>query len=234
MKRIFAFTLAEILTTLTLIGVVAAFTIPSLIMSNEKQRTIAAIKTNYSAFQRAVELSEVDNGPTSVWNFNYTYGAFWDKYLAPYMHIVNTTTYPNVYPNGTLSPDGKNKETLLALSRYNGFVVTLANGTNVLFPGNDRTANYWGNNSFAFGFDINGSKGPNKWGRDLFCATIYSEGIVPWGQNNTVDGPFGELTRNNILNVSSQNYQCKKDKRGMHCLALIILDGWKIADDYPW
>ena len=229
MKRIFAFTLAEILTTLTLIGVVAAFTIPSLIMSNEKQRTIAAIKTNYSAFQRAVELSEVDNGPTSVWTFKNSYGAFWDKYLAPYMQVVATTTYPQAYPNGTVRPN-ETKETALQMTYTNGIVHTLNNGTNIISPRRDCVSG----NGQSYGFDINGSKGPNKWGRDIFCFTIYAKGVIPCCQDGMGDGPFGELTRNNIKTVSAQNYQCSKSGRGMSCLALIILDGWKIADDYPW
>ena len=231
MKRIYAFTLAEILTTLTLIGVVAALTIPSLIISNEKQRTIAAIKTNYSAFQRAVELSEVDNGPTSVWMFKNNHSdTFWAQYLAPYLQVVSTTTYPKAYPNGILRPDGKNKETSLALSKNDGVVVKLENGTNVLFA-----SNAWDmRKDFTFAFDINGSKGPNKWGRDLFFIAIYEKGVVPCNQDGTGDAPFGELTRSNIINISNYDYQCRKDKRGMSCLALIVFDGWKIADDYPW
>ncbi|MCR4880878.1 MAG: type II secretion system GspH family protein, partial [bacterium] len=50
MKNNFAFSLAETLTTLMLIGVVAAVTIPVLNANVEKQKTIANLKRLYSSF----------------------------------------------------------------------------------------------------------------------------------------------------------------------------------------
>ena len=44
------FTLAEVLITLGIIGVVAAMTMPSLITAKQEKATISTIKKNYSIF----------------------------------------------------------------------------------------------------------------------------------------------------------------------------------------
>ena len=47
------------------------------------------------------------------------------------------------------------------------------------------------------------------------------------------DNPI--MDRNKLKNgPSAQGYQCNKTGRGAWCGALIIMDGWKISDDYPW
>ena len=48
--RRFAFTLAEVLITLGIIGVIAAMTIPGLITNFKKRETVAKVKVAYSTF----------------------------------------------------------------------------------------------------------------------------------------------------------------------------------------
>ena len=53
----FAFTLAEVLITLGIIGVVAALTMPTLITKYQKKATAAKLKNAYSTLQNAVLMS---------------------------------------------------------------------------------------------------------------------------------------------------------------------------------
>ena len=62
MKKI-AFTLAEVLITLGIIGIVAAMTLPTLIQSNKNKEVEAKLKKIYSVMNQAILLSEKDNGP---------------------------------------------------------------------------------------------------------------------------------------------------------------------------
>src|SRR5574344_1226697 len=57
-----AFTLAEVLITLGIIGVVAALTIPTLINSYQEKATITALKKFYSVASQACLLAKVENG----------------------------------------------------------------------------------------------------------------------------------------------------------------------------
>ena len=57
-----AFTLAEVLITLGIIGVVAAMTLPSLIQRNNNKVVETRLKKFYSAINQAIMMAEVDYG----------------------------------------------------------------------------------------------------------------------------------------------------------------------------
>lgn len=62
------FTLAEVLITLGIIGIVAAMTLPALVHNYKKQEIEAKIKKFYTNMAQAVKLSEIDNGPAFYWS----------------------------------------------------------------------------------------------------------------------------------------------------------------------
>jgi len=63
-----AFTLAEVLITLGIIGVVAALTIPSLIANYKDKETIVKLKKVYSVLSQAYQRAVFDNGAPDSWN----------------------------------------------------------------------------------------------------------------------------------------------------------------------
>ena len=62
-----AFTLAEVLITLGIIGVVAAITLPVIIQNHQKHVVENRLKSFYSIINQAVRMSEIDNGPAAEW-----------------------------------------------------------------------------------------------------------------------------------------------------------------------
>ena len=62
-----AFTLAEVLVTLSIIGVVSAMTIPTLVRNNQEHQTIAKLKATYSILSQAMKVAEMKNGPMDEW-----------------------------------------------------------------------------------------------------------------------------------------------------------------------
>ena len=86
-----AFTLAEVLITLAVIGIVAAMTIPTLINKYQEKVTVTKVKKMYSTLNQAVKLAEVDNGPVATWNLpGYTNGGsqMFYSYLQPYLRVT--------------------------------------------------------------------------------------------------------------------------------------------------
>ena len=67
LKKIFAFTLAETLITIGIIGIVSALTIPTLIQEYKKVETSSRLKKFYSIMQQAIIMSEIDNGDSKEW-----------------------------------------------------------------------------------------------------------------------------------------------------------------------
>ena len=66
------FTLAEVLITLGVIGIVAAMTIPTMINNYQKKVTVTKLKLAYSQLYNAIKLSEVDNGNFNGWDMGLT------------------------------------------------------------------------------------------------------------------------------------------------------------------
>lgn len=64
-----AFTLAEVLTTLGIIGIVAAMTLPNIITNYQKKVTVERLKKIYSVMQNAYLRSQNDNGPAEYWDY---------------------------------------------------------------------------------------------------------------------------------------------------------------------
>ena len=66
MKKFFkGFTLAEVLITLTVIGVVAALTLPTVISHHNKKVVETKLAKFYSTMNEAIQRSIIDNGEPS-------------------------------------------------------------------------------------------------------------------------------------------------------------------------
>ena len=63
-----AFTLAEVLITLGIIGIVAALTIPAIITNYQKKATVVHLHKVYAQLKNMVKLSELDNGSMDGWD----------------------------------------------------------------------------------------------------------------------------------------------------------------------
>ena len=66
-KKKFAFTLAEVLITLAIIGVVASLTVPALKRNIDEQSNMTALKKFYREFNNATTLITYMEGPPSYW-----------------------------------------------------------------------------------------------------------------------------------------------------------------------
>ena len=101
-----AFTMAEVLITLGIIGIVAAMTLPSLIGKYQKKVTVTRLKRTYTVLSQAVQRSIADNGDPSGWNTESYYWSegsqanlqkiletFSSTYIVPYLAKINRIEY---------------------------------------------------------------------------------------------------------------------------------------------
>lgn len=90
------FTLAEVLITLGVIGVVAALTIPVLIENHNKKIVVTRLKKVYTTMNQAIKMAELEYGDRKEWfenksGLDRTFTKQWvDKYLVPYLNVVDT------------------------------------------------------------------------------------------------------------------------------------------------
>ncbi len=235
-----AFTLAEVLITLGIIGVVAAFTIPSLLTNFQKRETITRLKAAYSILNQAIKLSEYDNGEIESWDYTLSPADWVDKYIRNYAKIsdINSRTVKQSERwkllDGTLLNWGS--------GMYTNPKYSLINGVWVSFYINkySGTVNYRKQGVWII-VDVNGNTGPNRMGRDVFVMSIFpyaypDEKIVMGAHEQCGSGTLHrQMTKREQL-LNSGCATCKKDKSGwgFGCSRLIQLDNWRIAPDYPW
>jgi len=173
------FTLAEVLITLGIIGVIAALTIPTLINKTTNKELETAFKKNYSIVQNAYKKAYYDNGNTPpnfddktdidefFSNFKISsatapQGYFiknFDKTLDMANDLYATFYFSNsTYRTSYILADGS----LIGIFSYNG-----SNGAGDVLV------------------DTNGTKGPNRVGYDVFMYT--NKNVV----NTTILSPVG-------------------------------------------
>lgn len=202
-----AFTLAEVLITLGIIGVVAAMTLPTLIQQHQKQVYVTQLKKALSTVQNMVTKITADEGASDLYstslfdglcglgkeNCSYDDGygdpSVLDNIVPKYIKTVKTCSNGECnIEYGTISwPNDK-------------YIIS----DSVMLPASGRLKGYYSNDGaiFYFGYvgysgnheiepnstglltciDVNGEKGPNLKDRDLFCYTYcpnLGEKIVP-------------------------------------------------------
>ena len=214
-----AFTLAEVLITLGIIGVVAAVTMPTLISKYKEQVMLTKLKKAYTELYTALRMASVDYGDCSTWEYGSAFDGdsavkFLDKYIAPYLKLSkNCGKNSGCLSGGIYSLDG------IYLSNYgdsdiksaravtaSGYVITVTSGGYYV--------------SFNLIFDDKKEKlvlGKNVFHEGGFCIP---SGTLPSRENLKFDPKYG------CSHVGGNT-------AGLNCLGMIIRDGWKFADDYP-
>ena len=230
-KNTKAFTLAEVLITLGIIGVVAALTLPSVITNYQKQATATSVKKAYSQLGQVIEMAKVDYGDPSGWNYYEVdnIDKWAQTYFEPYMKVINSGTCTN---NSSQNCMG------MAYIRRLDSVLSSSVGNPIVPPYIIIT----GGEPFAYAFIRNGTNSsilayvnkPKKYaiiGRDVF----------PFAFDKTVDNPklisrYIDNKRDDLLAPGTmQGNSCNRiSGSGYACTAVIMLDGWKISKDYPW
>lgn len=238
LKRKAAFTLAEVLITLGVIGVVAAITLPAMIHNYKKYVIETRLKAITSTFMQAFKMAEAEYGDISTWDVSSTSLEFWKKYVLSYMSGVTIgkktelSNYgyktPILYTDGSVyrALDSKYTRAYLkngAQMNFNYGYATKENGEKVMFQ-------FWTT------IDINGSKGPNILGIDNFdlVKTVdYRQPMLDGAdmiinkhyEPDTYELSYDKYTEDELYE------QC--ETKGTTCGGIIQRNGWKIPDNYP-
>lgn len=222
------FTLAEVLVTLGIIGVIAAMTLPVLVAKYQKVVFITKMKYTYTILSEAFLRAQEAHGAPSTWDWGVGLGTsnterILKTYIIPYLSVSS---------EGRCKGVGTNTR---------GYCFQLKNGITVTV----RTDGSW-DTSQPDGFE-DADPGclyfmaslKNKQSYTLYADRDYSrEDFVLQIRKVSKKLEFfnwGGSTREGIKNTSQ--YACNKSiakNQRLNCGALIFYDGWQIKDDYPW
>ena len=217
-SRKIAFTLAEVLITLGVIGVVASLTLPSVINNYQKKVVAKRLATSYSTISNAFAMAKIDYDDISEWDVpkdgeNAKIAEdFIDKYFLPYFDSYEKVGWMAFNRFYDIKP----------YSGAGGYFVRLKSGVVLTFAfATYRDAEGVLHFNYPyFNIDINGKNKPNKVGRDRFAFTLFNGKLI-------ASRTYQNSSRTQII-------QACKSKNADACTQLIFLNNWEIPDDYPW
>ena len=241
-----AFTMAEMMVVVVILGVIAALVLPGMIQDHQKQINLAKTAKWYNEISKMVAMKnlEEDDGiaTKTVNSHGIAYLTTLDEafeFFKPLRPIkIDTSTEKKRWTYHWLSGEVCDQRTCL----YNGgaTVLQLPDGATI------NTSTYAGDIAYkAFAIDPNGKKGPNIVGQDLFIFAITEEnGVQPVGSPGAGTGEelFGEYDRDVLTGKKApsrggdSSYACSENaaKGGFWCSALLRMDGWTFKEDYPY
>ena len=209
----FGFTLAEVLITLGIIGVVAAITIPGLMTKYHRHVVETKLARFDSIINQAVRMSIAENDdiiydpPADKANSPAYLKEWFDENLLKYMkadydgNFISNRYYKVNFIDGT------------------GFVAYLSDYGNIHFffcmNANDKSCHpesYDGKNTFVFDYNQK------------------QKAVLPNGYNVTDI----QKLKYNTVRTSLGCYTTSEPTHRHLCAQLIKQNGWKIPSDYPW
>ncbi|MBQ8458911.1 type II secretion system protein [bacterium] len=211
MRKISAFTLAEVILTMTIVGVVAAMTIPTLHYQKNKREYSAKIKNFYSRMENAIVDMEMDKGSYRDMLLPANGNGF-DWYIDnvdPYMgHQYVDTSKKRVY-----FKDGSS-----------------------LFKDGSSLQQFFSGGCLDVVYDVNGDRAPNRSGFDqykfLYCFT--DDNRTNWfGNKDIFFGTYGSGLNAVGTTRAQMIEKCKDAETTSWCTKLLQNDQWEFKHDYP-
>ena len=194
-KNFNGFTLAEVLITLVIIGIIAAMTIPSLINKTNEQETVVAVKKAYSILSQAYLKTVAENGEISPSLSKSDLGELFAKQLNA-QKICGTSLDGDCFATDN---DGMykrfNGSDYQSFNKTAGYKMSLSDGMAITIWANGEYRDYGDSEPLKnvladIVVDVNGHKGPNAFGKDTFKFWVTKYGILPAGMSGDTERPF--------------------------------------------
>jgi prepilin-type N-terminal cleavage/methylation domain-containing protein len=202
-----AFTLAEVLIALVIIGIIAAITVPTLIQKYQDQALKSALKKNYSVLKSALDKYQVEHGERLLASEIGTHEL--KSKIVPYLNVSKDCQWNNCF-----------NVNVNIHKTYNGNAINTGFFDDGQFILNDGTLVAIENPTLTTGkfisVDVNGTKKPNRLGKDLFVFLLTNNGeLLPQGAKGT-----GYYSENDAYcsNTSTHNMN------GAGCTAKVLRD----------
>ena len=187
-RRNKGFTLAEVLITLVIIGVIGALTVPVLIQNTKKEEYVSALKKTYSTLSQAAQaiIAEEGSPKCSDGGWACSSEAVYEQFKKHLHNAKECNLNSGCWAQGSFYYLNGQRDTGTWAAESAFRKLILADGTQLLFLdfiNADCTAESHGSNGFCAEIitDINGARKPNKAGYDMFIFVLKENGIYPMG-----------------------------------------------------
>lgn len=241
-----AFTLAEVLVTLGIIGVVSAMTVPTLMQNHQRKTYVTQLHKVYNEFQQAAEAQKTERNALTLSEAGVRSDAAMGTFLKNQFKIVKDCTgspsdcfaasYKNMnggdvtaYSN-TSAPCFALASGAVICAKYSKSERTNSSGgiTSGTLPSINVNFNYIENLIGDLVIDINGKEGPNVVGRDLFIAGIYADGTISSANTRMVEITQTGQTPATNLDKCKRATSITRQSDASWCFDEIIQNNWEM------
>ena len=220
------FTLAEVLITLGIIGVVASLTLPSVINNSRNKQFEAGLKKAYSVVSQAFNMYQADMGDRP--DASTFLGKRLKDNIMPYFKVVQDCGAGQFYQNNVCISSGSDP-----YRRYDGrdgwgiYAYYAEEGSFILADGSFVRIFHqpWGYTRCVIAVDTNGfGKKPNRAGFDLFTFELTTDGkVLPAGSPGTSFYYGSNLPDSHVNNLCSRKYN-NNGSNGVACAYKALTD----------
>ncbi|MBR6163629.1 type II secretion system protein [bacterium] len=199
------FTLAEVLITLVIIGVIAAITVPAIINNTNKQEYVSRLKKTYSTLSQATNSIIAEEGIPRADKGGWATDIYkvYDLYKPKLLNSKDCPNGSGCWNTGSiynLSGEPYNDYDNSTLPK-----LVLSDGTLIFFRETDNTCGEYG--CVWLWVDVNGVKKPNTWGKDMYQFLVTEKnGLHPRGCNRVPFDTRGHNATCQVLREGAINY----------------------------
>lgn len=197
-KKKCAFTLAEVLITLGIIGIVAAMTIPTLMQKYYEKQTVNRLKETYAILSQAIKLAGEEYGYPEEWGLtgrNKESTEIVAEKILPFLKVnidcgIGLKKSDKCFTGKARKLNGYGGDT--DITQQPKYFISLLNGTSVAIESAETQANLY----LYFLVDTNGVAPPNTMGKDLFEFSYRPDyGLVPSGHPDVPSNSYKTTCR---------------------------------------
>ena len=208
------FTLAEVLVTLGIIGVVSAMTIPTLIQNHQRKVYVTQLHKAYNEFSQALEQYQADRNAINLQEAGLNSQEACNNFIQTYMKSVNSCDTASS-PCFADSYKFLNGNTVTGHDiEHKAFVLPSGAAVRLKYANRDSI-------HLFYMIDINGIKEPNIQGRDLFFLFVYKNGLIDDDSTDEVNN-IAPLTKE-----ARESIDCESEIGG--CFGRILNDNWEMT-----
>ena len=186
-----AFTIVEVSILFVIFLIVAFLVAPLSLNDKVNEKNISRwkdVQPDFSNIFYSINLKKDEEGFDFQKSFEDIMNAEFKGEIKPYKITYMNGTFPN------------------ATYRFNDYRQTIANATVAYKLLDDQNSSLKG----LLMYDVNGSMGPNVWGKDVFGFNIYADKFEPFCKNNS---------------VSTQRQDCDSNGTGLCCSNYYLTGG---------
>lgn len=242
--KIKGYTLAEVLITLGIIGIVAAMVIPNIVQGYRKHIVEVRLKEFYTIMQQAFKLAEAESGDISNWgrtSYNFEGGyllndvypsnsdSWFDKYISPHLKEEKQDIGHKVSEAGNFT------ESPILRVLPNGSAFSFNTNAIYFFPfagdyykctqyGNNRIKRCGGTKYFKFLYYPDSKITPFDYPNHSKKSSLAYKNYRYILRREQLVGSIGSCSQKSI----------EANRDPSYCAELIMLENWKIPKDYPF